>query len=87
MLERLAQCAFGNQGEVTISAWYFIRVSDGLFTLELLRGFMTTPERDMAFTSTDHRYASPTLGLSFEVTYVIISSTRPAACCFLLEVS
>lgn len=48
---------------------YFVKRedTDGPVTLEVIRGFMTTPERDLAFTINDHRYVSSILGLSFEI--------------------
>ncbi|KAK7507165.1 hypothetical protein BaRGS_00001100, partial [Batillaria attramentaria] len=41
--------------------------TDGLVRLEVVRGFLTTPERDETLRATDSRYASGILGQSFEV--------------------
>ncbi|XP_076459559.1 uncharacterized protein LOC143292830 isoform X2 [Babylonia areolata] len=48
---------------------YFVKRedSDGPVTLDVVRGFMTTPDRDVHFTINDHRYVSSILGLSFEI--------------------
>ncbi|KAL8564023.1 hypothetical protein ACOMHN_024703 [Nucella lapillus] len=48
---------------------YFVKREDedGPVTLEIVRAFMTTPDRDLAYNVNDHPYVSAILGLSFEV--------------------
>lgn len=48
---------------------YFVQrqSTDGPVRLEVVRGFLTTPERDETLKATDSRYASGILGQSFEI--------------------